>query len=115
MHSTPVDLLDFGGKQFLVAPRGRTQWVRNCQAAGTVALRRGGVRLGFALAEVPDGAKPEILRAYLDRFRREVQRFFPVPAGSPSSAFAGLVDSYPVFELKAVPRDASASPEGLAS
>jgi len=25
--STPIDLLEFGGKCFLVAPRGRTQWV----------------------------------------------------------------------------------------
>jgi deazaflavin-dependent oxidoreductase (nitroreductase family) len=115
VHSTPVDLLDFGGKRFLVAPRGRTQWVRNCEAAGRATLRRAGARLEFELAAVRDEAKPEILAAYLDRFRREVQRFFPVPAGSPSAAFVALAASYPVFELQAIAAGAAASPPALAS
>jgi hypothetical protein len=28
IYSTPIDLLELDGKRFLVAPRGRTQWVR---------------------------------------------------------------------------------------
>jgi hypothetical protein len=44
--------------------------------------------------------KPEILKAYLDTFRREVHRYFPVPAGSPLEAFARLTESYPAFELQ---------------
>jgi hypothetical protein len=43
--------------------------------------------------------KPAILAAYLDRFRREVQRFFPLPAGAPRDAFVDLADRYPAFEL----------------
>lgn len=39
VYSTPVDLLEFKGKRFLVAPRGRTQWVRNADAAGEVTLK----------------------------------------------------------------------------
>jgi hypothetical protein len=42
---------------------------------------------------------PEILKAYLDQFKREVQRYFPVPAGSPAEAFRYLLESYPAFEL----------------
>jgi hypothetical protein len=42
------------------------------------------------------------LKAYLDNFKREVQTYFPVPAGSPVQAFAGLVQNYPAFELIAV-------------
>src|SRR5260370_27002505 len=30
-YSSPVNLLEVGGKPFLVAPRGRTQWVRNAE------------------------------------------------------------------------------------
>ena len=41
VYSTPVDLLDFNGGRFLVAGRGRTQWVRNAEAAGEIALKRG--------------------------------------------------------------------------
>jgi len=32
--------------------------------------------------------------------RREVQRFFPVPKGSPVEAFTELAPRYPVFELQ---------------
>src|SRR4029077_8975213 len=38
--STPLDLLEIGGKPFLVPPRGRTQWVRNAEAAGKITLKR---------------------------------------------------------------------------
>jgi hypothetical protein len=41
-----------------------------------------------------------ILKAYLDRFAGEVQRFFPVPKGSPVEAFNDLARRYPVFELR---------------
>ena len=85
--STPIDLLGIGGKRFLVAPRGRTQWVRNAEAAGEITLKQGSQRLKFRLRALSDQEKPEILKAYLDQFKREVQRYFPVPAGSPTEAF----------------------------
>jgi deazaflavin-dependent oxidoreductase (nitroreductase family) len=99
IYSTPVDLLEIAGKKFLVAPRGRTQWVRNAEAAGEVTLKKGSTRQTFRLRAIPDADKPEILKAYLDTFKREVQRYFPVPAGSSLQAFAALVQSYPAFEL----------------
>jgi deazaflavin-dependent oxidoreductase (nitroreductase family) len=99
LYSTPVDLLEQNGKRYLVAPRGRTQWVRNAEAAGEVALRKGSSRTRFRLRPIPDAEKPPILKAYLDNFRREVQTYFPVPAGSPAEAFAELTSSYPAFEL----------------
>jgi len=99
IYSTPIDLLELGGKRFLVAPRGRTQWVRNAEAAGEVTLKRGSKRQRYRLRALSDQEKPEILKAYLDQFRREVQRYFPVPAGSPVETFRELVESYPAFEL----------------
>jgi deazaflavin-dependent oxidoreductase (nitroreductase family) len=97
--SLPVDLLSEGGALYLVAPRGRTQWVRNAEAQGEVSLRRGGRSQRYRLRRLADAEKPPILKAYLDRFHREVQRFFPVPAGSPADAFVSLADRYPAFEL----------------
>jgi len=99
IFSTPIDLLEKDGKRFLVAPRGRTQWVRNAEAAGEIILKRGKLRQGFRLRALSNQEKPEILKAYLDRFKREVQTYFPVPAGSPAEAFRELVGSYPAFEL----------------
>ncbi len=98
LYSTPIDLLELEGKRFLVAPRGRTQWVRNAEAAGEVTLKKGLQRQRFCLRPIPDAEKPEILQAYLDRFRTTVQRYFPVPAGSPPEAFVELAVNYPVFE-----------------
>jgi deazaflavin-dependent oxidoreductase (nitroreductase family) len=99
LFATPVDLLDRGGRLYLVAPRGRTRWVRNAEAAGEVVLRRGARRERYQLRVLGDTEKLPIVAAYLDRFRREVQRFFPVPVGSPPGAFAPLAARYPAFEL----------------
>src|SRR6476646_7798885 len=99
IYSTPIDLLELGGKRFLVAPRGQTQWVRNAEAAGEVTLKKGSKLERFRLRALSDQEKPEILKTYLDRFKREVQRYFSVPAGSPVEAFSPLVGDYPAFEL----------------
>jgi deazaflavin-dependent oxidoreductase (nitroreductase family) len=99
LYSTPVNLLEIGGKKFLVAPRGRTQWVRNAEAAGEIMLKKGSARQQFRLRPLAGQEKLEILKAYLDNFQREVQRYFPVPAGSPVEAFAERAEAYPAFEL----------------
>src|SRR3974377_2391312 len=59
LYSTPIDLLEMDGKQFLVAPRGRTQWVRNAEAAGEVTLKKGSFRQSFRLRTIPDSDKPQ--------------------------------------------------------
>jgi deazaflavin-dependent oxidoreductase (nitroreductase family) len=99
IYSTPVNLLEISGKRFIVAPRGYTQWVRNVEASGEANLIKRGRRQAFRFQSVADQAKPEILKAYLDRFKPTVQRFFPIPAGSPAEAFQPLAASYPVFEI----------------
>lgn len=99
LRSTPVNLLRHNGRLYLVGTRGHTEWSRNAQAAGTVQLKQGRTRLQFRLRIVPDPEKPEILKAYLTRFRWMVARFFPVPAGAPAPSFAAIAGDYPVFEL----------------
>ena len=99
LYVTPVDVLAHGGRRYLVAPRGETQWVRNARTSGRVVLRRGGTREAVTLRAVPDAGKPELLKAYLDRFHRTVQRFFPVRAGAAVADFVPLVARYPVFEI----------------
>jgi len=99
LYSMPVDVLAYRDSLYLVAPRGMTQWVRNAQAAGRIALKKGRTREDFAVHGVADLDKPEILKAYLDRFTLTVQRYFPVKAGAPVQSFEPLADRYPVFEL----------------
>jgi deazaflavin-dependent oxidoreductase (nitroreductase family) len=102
LYSTPIDLLEKNGTRYLVAPRGRTQWVRNAEAVGEIVLKKGKLMQRFRLRALSDQEKPEIFKSYLDQFRKEVQTYFPVPAGSPVEAFRDLVQSYPAFELVAV-------------
>lgn len=102
VYSLPVDPVDHDGALFLVAPRGRAQWVRNAEAQGEVTLRRGKESLRYRLRPLPNSEKPPILKAYLDQFRSEVQGFFPIQAGSPVEAFGSLADRYPTFKLEAM-------------
>src|SRR5882724_832230 len=53
LYSTPVNLLELNGMKYLVAPRGRTQWVRNAEAAGEVTLKKGSTRRKFHLRQIP--------------------------------------------------------------
>jgi deazaflavin-dependent oxidoreductase (nitroreductase family) len=99
VYSTPVDVLDRDGKRYLVAPRGYTQWVRNAIASGAVSLKKGRRSEEFDVRSLSEDEKPEILKSYLDRYKLTVQRYFPVPAGSPTEAFRPLSEEYPVFEL----------------
>jgi deazaflavin-dependent oxidoreductase (nitroreductase family) len=101
LYTTPVDLLELDGKRYLVAPRGRTHWVRNAEAAEEIVLKRDRTRQRFRLRAIPDSEKPPILKAYLDTFKAEVQRYFSVAAGSPPEAFAPVAQNYPAFELLA--------------
>lgn len=73
--------------------------MRNAEAAGEVTLKKGSSRQRFRLRLLSNAEKPEILTAYLDMFKREVQRYFPVAAGSPPEAFVEIATDYPVFEL----------------
>ena len=98
-YRTPVDLLELDGKGYLVAPRGRTQWVGNAEASGDIVLKRGSQRQRFRLQALSHAEKLAILRAYLDNFKTEGQRYFSVRAGSPPESFAPVAANYPAFEL----------------
>src|SRR5579862_3250572 len=62
LYSTPVNVLDYRDQRFLVAPRGSTQWARNASAEGYVWLKRGRIRDRYAVRDVSDKDKSELLR-----------------------------------------------------
>jgi hypothetical protein len=95
-----VDPLDLDGQRYLVCARGNSNWVRNVRTAGEITLVRALRRQHYAARELRPDLRPPILRAYLDRFASEVQRFFPVPKGSSVEAFHDLAPRYPVFALQ---------------
>ena len=101
MRSTPVNVLTIGDRRYLVAPRGTTQWVRNVRVAGSCDLRLGRRREHVSLIEVDDVDKPEILRAYLRRWKWEVGQFFDgVGPDSAEDELLAAAPGHPVFELR---------------
>lgn len=100
-RSNPVNVLTHDGRRYLVAPRGHTQWVRNLRAAGGGELRVGRKVEKFTATELADDQKPEILRAYLRRWKFEVGVFFDgVGADAPDSKLLEVAPGYPVFLIR---------------
>ena len=100
---TPVNLLKFEGHEYLVSPRGHTQWVRNVRASGTGRLRIGRRTQEFRAVELSDEEKPPLLRAYLKRWAFEVKVFFDgVDARSSDQELLRIAPDHPVFRLENV-------------
>jgi deazaflavin-dependent oxidoreductase (nitroreductase family) len=98
---TPVNLLDIDGRQYLVAPRGEGQWVRNVRAdRGRLALILGRHRDERVAQELADAEKSPVLRAYLRRWKMEVGVFFDgVTADSDDADLQRIAPDHPVFLL----------------
>ena len=66
--------------------------MRNAEASGSVVLRRGRQLGTYQLRALPDAEKLPILAAYLDRFRRDGERWIhtaSVEQRSPIESFRG--------------------------
>lgn len=101
-RSSPVNLLTHGGAQYLVAPRGHTQWVRNIRVSGAGELMLGSRTQPFRATEIPDDQKIPILRDYLRRWKFEVGIFFGGVSDTSSDAeLRGIAPDHPVFRVDA--------------
>jgi len=100
-RSAPVNLLTLDGKQYLVAPRGSTQWVRNLRATWAGELLLGTKVQPFRAIELSDDEKVPIMRAYLKRWKAEVGIFFQ-GAGPDSSddEIRRIAPDHPVFRIE---------------
>ena len=98
---TPVNLLTVGDVEYLVAPRGHTQWVRNMRVAGGGRLILGRRVREIRTTELPDADKPPILRAYLKKWAWETKQFFGgVSADSGEDELLRIAPDHPVFRLE---------------
>jgi len=101
---TPVNLLDFEGERYLVAPRGETQWARNLRASGEGRLFVGKRSERFTAAELADEQKAPVLRAYLKRWKFEVGVFFDgVGPDSSGEELREAAPKHPVFRIDTSP------------
>jgi deazaflavin-dependent oxidoreductase (nitroreductase family) len=99
-RTNPVNLLEFQGKQYLVAPRGVTEWVRNIRVSGSGELRLGARRQSIRVEELADSDKPALLRHYLRKWKWEAGQFFEgVDADAPEAEIVRISPNHPVFRI----------------
>lgn len=107
-RQTAVNLLTIDGTEYLVSPRGETQWVRNLRAAdGRLDVLIGRRREPRVATEVTGEETVPVLRAYLKRWKAVVGKFFE--GASPDSTdeeLLAIAPKHPVFRL--APAEASA-------
>jgi deazaflavin-dependent oxidoreductase (nitroreductase family) len=105
LRRTPVNLMPCRGEQYLLAPRGNTQWVRNLRAAGEGRLLVGRRGQEFTAVEVPDDEKPDLLRSYLKRWKWEAGQFFGgVGADASDDELRAIAGEHPAFRITFKPR-----------
>jgi deazaflavin-dependent oxidoreductase (nitroreductase family) len=95
-----INLLTVDGVGYVVSPRGNTQWARNVRAAGVVEMGPRWRTQPIEITEVPDDAKPELLRRYLGRWYWQVKGYVaPLTPESGDDELRAAAPSIPVFVL----------------
>lgn len=98
-RSTPVLLLEWDGRRWLVAPYGEVDWVRNARAAGEVTLTRGRRSETHHITECDADESGPVLKAYV-RAEPITRPYFDARHSDPPERFAAEADKHPVFRLE---------------
>lgn len=100
LRGVVINLMTVQGRDYVVSPRGNTQWVRNARAAGQVEMGPGWRSRDVQISEVADDAKPELLKVYLKRWYWEVKGHVGgLTPDSTDEQIRAVAPSIPVFEL----------------
>ena len=97
---TPVNLLRLDEDEYLVSPRGHTQWVKNVRVDPRARLLVGPRSRDVTLTEVPESERVPLLREYLKRWKWEVGQFFGgVGPDAGDDELARIAPDHPTFRV----------------
>ena len=95
-----INVLTVDGSDYVVSPRGNTQWARNARSAGVVEMGPRWRSRDVRISEVADDTKPQLLKRYLDRWYWEVKGHIGgLTPQSTADEIRSAAPSIPVFEL----------------
>jgi hypothetical protein len=100
LRGVVINVLRVDGRDYVVSPRGNTQWARNARAAGSVEMGPRWRGREVRIVEVADDAKPQLLKRYLDRWYWEVKGHVGgLTPQSTDDEMRAAAPSIPIFEL----------------
>jgi deazaflavin-dependent oxidoreductase (nitroreductase family) len=99
-RSTPVTLVEEGGRRWLVSPYGEVAWVRNLRATGKATLARGGRTEAVAVREIKPEEAAAVLKWYVTRVPI-TRPYFDAKPESDLDAFRAEAPRHPVFAIVA--------------
>ena len=100
LRGVVVNLMTVDGRDYVVSPRGNTQWVRNARAAGEVEMGPRWRGRTVRISEVADDAKLDLLKRYIDRWYWEVKGHVGgLTPQSTDEQIRAVVPSIPIVEL----------------
>jgi len=103
MRSNPVDVIDLDDHQWLVAPYGVVNWVRNVRMTHEATLRRGKVQATYRVDEVDASTSVPVIREYIKQIP-VTHAYWECDADASTDDIEELVPRHQVFRLT---RDAS--------
>jgi deazaflavin-dependent oxidoreductase (nitroreductase family) len=98
---TPVTVVRYDDRLWLVAPYGPVGWVHNARAAGQVSLSRGWTTTLHTVREVGPAEAGPVLRRYV-HVAAVTRPYFLAAPDDPVADFVAEAGAHPVFELTRV-------------
>lgn len=98
-RSAVVNIVDYDGQMYLVAPRGNTEWSRNARAAGEATIRRGRKSEHVRLEEVPVEQRAPIIQTYLSENAMVTKAHFGIDPKAPIEEFQRIAPEHPTFRI----------------
>lgn len=105
LRTTPVALVDIGGRRWVIGTFGETNWVRNLRAAGEASVTVGRVQRNVRADELTVSDREAFFRDTLGPYVRSLKigplLISALGAGDILDDPAGAAEHRPVFELRA--------------
>jgi deazaflavin-dependent oxidoreductase (nitroreductase family) len=96
-RKVPVNIVEFEGKRYLVAPRGETEWVRNVRAAAGLAILRRKEDEDVRLTEIAEAERAPIIQKYLGENAMVTKSSFGIEPTAPIEEFQRIAPRHPTF------------------